>query len=55
MTQIRSDFIKYTPVISQNEQVEKIFVDEFPEHQILFAMPIEEIKQHINMIEQLLD
>ena len=54
LTTIRSDVIKYTPVISIDSMVEKAFVDEFPEHHILFAMPIEEIKSHIAVIEKLL-
>lgn len=55
MTSIQSDSIKYTPVISQTENsVEKAFINEFPGHHLLFAMPIAEIKKHISIIDKLL-
>ena len=55
VTKVDQDCIKYTSVISQDSNfVESEFKEEFPEHQFIIAMPIEELKKQISFVEKLI-
>lgn len=52
---IDNNVIKYTSVLSGNSSfIENEFIQEFPEHQFILAMPIEDIKKQISFIEKLI-
>jgi len=55
VTKVDQECIKYTSVISQGANfVEDEFKIEFPEHQFIIAMPIEDLKKQISFIEKLI-
>lgn len=52
---IDNNVIKYTSVVSENSNfIENEFMQEFPDHQFILAMPIEDIKKQIRFIENLI-
>lgn len=55
VTKVDQDCIKYTSVVSEDIGfVENEFKKEFPTHQFILAMPIEDLKKQISFIEKLI-
>ena len=55
VTKIDQNTIKYTSVLTENSDfIESEFSADFPEHQFIIAMPIEELKKQISFIEKLI-
>ena len=55
VTKIDQNTIKYTSVLTENSKfIEVEFSEDFPDHQFIIAMPIEELKKQISFIEKLI-
>lgn len=55
VTRLDQNTVKYTSVLSENvELIEHEFNQDFPDHQFIIAMPIDELKKQINFIEKLI-